>query len=318
MTAVGILLSGLLLLYLGAEWLVKGSVGLARSLGIREFIIGLTVVAYGTSAPEMVVSATAALQGQSAIALGNVIGSNIANVGLILGLTAIVAPVAVEARLIRWEIPVLLITAILLPLALLNGLISRVESSGLVAVAILFTVQSLRRPQRPPADAARLVESDAEALGAPSGGGRARLSFIALLGLTALVAGGRLFVDGAVALAAAAGISERIIALTVVAAGTSAPELAASLVAAVRGHAGVAIGNVMGSNIFNIVFVLGGAGLVQPIKANISEIAVDIIFFLGFSLLAAILVRKERNLTRLEGAVLLGAYIGFVWITIAR
>lgn len=312
MTDVVLLLAGLLLLYIGAEWLVKGSTGLARQFGIRPFVIGLTLVAYGTSMPEIVVSGLAALEGKSGIALGNVVGSNIANIGLILGLTALIAPTPVERGLVRREIPVLLATALAAPVVLLDGVVSRAEAGVLLLGAAVYTAAALRRTQGPGPAEMELVEADAERAGAPAGGGRARLAAIAVTGLLVLLGGGRMFVAGASGLAMAAGISERIVGLTIVAVGTSAPELASSVVAALRGHPGIAIGNVIGSNICNVLFVLGGAGLIEPIHGELGPMRVEMAALMGFTLWGAWLVRRERRVSRIEGALLAAAYLAFL------
>ena len=317
MTFTVSLVVGLLLLYLGAEWLVKGSTGLAALFGIRPFIIGLTLVAYGTSMPEVVVSSLAALEGKSDIALGNVVGSNIANIGLILGLTALITPVPVEGRLILREIPTLLVTALVVPLSLVNGEISRWESSLLLLGVVAFTMIAIRGGRREPLQNISLVEADAESAGAPAGTGKLRLTIIALVGLIALLFGGRVFVDGATGLALAFGISERVVGLTIVAMGTSAPELAASIVAAVRGHPGVAVGNVVGSNIFNVLFVLGGAGAIHPITGDLGRMWLDMSALLLFTIAGAVLVRTERRITRLEGLLLVIGY-GVFLLFVAR
>lgn len=252
------LVLGAALLYFGAEWLVSGSVRLARTLGIRPLVIGLTVVAWGTSAPELVVSGAAALRGSADIALGNVIGSNLANLGLILGLTALIAPPIVDGGLVRREVPVLVGTTFLLPLLLLDGKISRTESLALLVGALLFTIWTVRQsgvvegPSEEEIASRALGEVSRGSEGIGNGPQRApRLPAVALAvaGLVLLVAGGTVFVDGAVGLARAVGISERVVGLTVVAVGTSLPELAASVVAALRGQSSLAIGNVVGSNI---------------------------------------------------------------------
>jgi cation:H+ antiporter len=309
---VGALLLGGLLLYLGAEWLVKGAAGLARAFGIRPLVIGLTIVAYGTSAPELVVSAVAAVQGRGAIAVGNVIGSNIANIGLILGVTALIAPPAVDGALARRELPVLAATTLLIPVLLWNGVISRLESGLLVLGALAFTAWILRAPPRGASEPAEIAEREAEAGGAPSGEGRIRLAAIAAVGLGLLVGGGKLFVEGATGLALALGVSERIVGLTIVAIGTSLPELAASVIAAMRKHSEMAVGNVIGSNIFNVLLIFGGAGLIAPIESRLSASAFDLAALGVAVVLALVLLRGERVVSRLEGGLLVATYAGFL------
>ncbi len=306
------LIAGGFILYLGAEWLVSGAAGLARSLGIPPLIIGLTVIGYGTSAPELTVSVASSLRGSSAIALGNAIGSNIANLGLILGMTALVSPPRTDGALIRREIPLLLLTTAALPLVFLDGRLGRLEAACFLAVAIGFTAWMVRRGLSSAAASADAMEDAAEGAGALGARSRGRLALIATIGLGLLIAGGELFVGGATAVARAYGISERVIGLTVVAIGTSLPELATSLVAATRGHADIAIGNVIGSNLFNILFVLGAAGVIRPIDGDLATMRYDLWFLGGMTLLAALLVRTERVVRRWEGALLVLSYVGFL------
>lgn len=306
------LLSGLLLLYIGAEWLVKGAAGMGRSFGVRPLVVGLTVVAYGTAAPELVVSGVAAFEGRSAIALANVIGSNISNIGLVLGLSAVIAPMQVEGGLISKELPVLIGTTMLIPVLLVTGGVTRPEAAVLLLGAAGFTFLTARVSPRELGATPALLEADAEAAGAPPGRGRLRLLLIATAGLGILLAGGQVFVQGAVTAARALGLSDRIIGLTIVAIGTSVPELAASIVAAMRGHSAIAIGNVIGSNIFNVVFVLAGAALVSPITASLTVFAIDVAVLSVFAIAAAVMTRRKRIISRLEGLALLAAYAAYL------
>lgn len=310
--AVAKLIGGMLCLYFGAEWLVSGASGLARSMGVRPLVIGLTVVAYGTSAPELVVSVVAAMGGKSALALGNVIGSNIANLGLILGVTALVCPPRVDGGLIRREVPVLLMTALVVPAVVADSVVSRTESLTLLAMALAFSVAMLRSAKElaPTEPIAR--EAGEEAAVADPGMSGARCSALAVLGLALLLAGGKLFVDGSTTLALALGVSERVIGLTIVAIGTSLPELAASVMAAWRGHSDLAIGNVIGSNIFNVLLILGAAGAVSPLRSSLAELRFDLLALAAFTLVAAAMLRGDRTLSRAEGAVLVLGYAGFL------
>ncbi len=315
-----LLVLGLACLVFGADWFVKGAAGLADAMGVSPLVIGLTVVAYGTSMPELVVSAVAALDGSSAIALGNVVGSNIANIGLILGITALIAPPKVDGGLIKREIPILLVSAALVPLALRNGVLSRVEAIVLIIGAVAFTIATVRYSKTAPAGdqlvSETISETVAEIAEAKATSSTLRLVLIGLAGLALLLQGGRWFVGAAVTIAEAAGISERIIGLTVVAVGTSLPELAASVVAAVRGHSAMAVGNVIGSNIFNVFFVLGVAGVLSPIAGDLTELRVDLALMVGFSVLAAVMLRGERVISRIEGAVMLTGYIAaMLWLS---
>lgn len=313
---VAALLFGGLILYFGAEWLVKGSAGLAHALGVRPIIIGLTVVAYGTSAPELAVSTAAMLDGSSPIVLGNVIGSNIANMALILGLTALIAPPAVDGQLIRREIPVLCLATMLVPIMLLGGQINRIEAALLLLGAIGFTLYTLfssSKSGRFDTEAGR-GETAGEGVSADEEQSKVRLLVLTFVGLALLVAGGDFFVAGAKGLAQTMGVSERLIGLTVVAVGTSLPELAASLMAAVRGYSSLAVGNVIGSNIFNILMILGVVGLIHPIHGSLGSLAFDIGAMVGITLLGVLLMRGSRRINRIEGTLLLTSYVTFVVI----
>lgn len=308
---------GLALLYFGAEWLVKGAAGLARSFGVPALIVGLTVVGWGTSAPEMTVSVIAAMRGSPALALGNVIGSNVANLGLILGLTALVAPPRTDGSLIRREVPLLLLTTAALPLLLLDGRISRLEGAGLLVGAAAFTgflLWGARRVRGVVVDSidAAVLEGAAERAGAPTGDGRGSLVAYTGVGLALLVVGGDVFVGGAVSIARAFGVDDRTVGLTVVAIGTSLPELATSLVAARRGHADIAVGNVIGSNLFNVLLVLGATAAIHPIEGRLHDVRLDLVALVGMTLFAALAVRTERVVRRWEGALLLLGYGAFL------
>ena len=306
------LVLGGVLLYFGAEWLVKGAASLAAAFRVKPLVIGMTVVAYGTSAPELTVSVAASLEGKGQIALANVIGSNIANLGLILGLTALISPPKVESGLIRREIPVLILSA-LLPVGLLyDGTIDRVDAFALFAGAIAFTFWMLRAAKGPSTQTASSAAADAEKAGAPGGKGKLWMAVVAVTGLLLLICGGKVFVDGAVGIATHVGMSERVVGLTIVAIGTSLPELAASLVAVLRKQSGIAVGNVVGSNIFNVLLILGSAGLVRPIEASLRALRLDMGMLVGMTLLGATAIRVERDISRVEGALLIIGYVAFL------
>jgi cation:H+ antiporter len=317
------LLGGGLLLYFGAQWLVAGSSALALALRIPQLIVGLTVVAYGTSTPEIIVSVQAALAGHPAVAIGNVVGSNIANIGLILGVAALIAPARVDGALRSRELPVLLAATALVPATLIDGTISRIEGSVLLAGGVLYTGWMIRAARAgaevAAATADTVVERDvADAAGAPPARGAARSALIALFGLGVLLVGGSLFVDGAVSAAHALGMSERLVGLTVVAMGTSLPELITSVVAARKGHSDLAIGNVVGSNIFNVALCLGASALLGNVGADLRELAVDLVALGVMTAVAAVFIRSERTISRGEGAVAVGLYVLFLVTTIAR
>jgi pyrroloquinoline quinone biosynthesis protein B len=303
-------LVGLFLLYAGGEALVRGASSLAARMRISPLVIGLTVVAFGTSAPELAVSLEASLQGAQDIALGNVVGSNIANIGLILGITALLRPARVEARLVRIDAPLMVGASVLVLLLLADGLISRPE--GLVLVLGLagwigFTALAARR------------ESDEVrrefAAGAPKSLSGVVIAVLYILaGLVALVLGGRLLIDAAVSIAAAAGVSEAVIGLTVVAVGTSLPEFATSVVAGLRGRGDIAVGNIVGSNLFNLLGILGVAAIVRPLGRGHIDWTTLMVFLAVAVLLFPLLYTRHR-LSRPEGALLLAVYGGYVaWL----
>jgi len=299
----------LLLLFLGAESLVKGSASLALRAGLSRVMVGLTIVAFGTSAPELVVSVNAALSQQGDISVGNVVGSNSFNIGVILGLTALVCPMPVNRQIIKIDAPIALGVALLLPLLLLNDSLGRIEGfllfAGIVAYIWVSVVLGSRGDTADQGDVS--VPSVSRQWSVD-------LAFI-LGGLGILVLGSRLLVDHSVSLAKTLDISEAVIGLTIVAAGTSMPELATSLVAAVRKQPDIAIGNIVGSNIFNILGILGVASMISPIHApGISTL--DYAAMIVFTVLLVPLLYTGRLLHRLEGLALLalyGVYLFMLW-----
>jgi cation:H+ antiporter len=304
---------GLLLLYLGAESLVRGGASLALKLGIAPLVVGLTVVAFGTSAPEMVVSVSAGVSGKSEIALGNVVGSNICNIGLILGLSAMLRPMKVQQQLVRFDVPIMIGTSLALIALLIDGHLSRIDGVLLAAalgVYLWVLIAGARREQDVVSEA--ITETiEISTLPLP----RAILSVIG--GLALLILGGKLFVDGAVALAETMGISERVIGLTVVAVGTSLPELATSMVAAWKKESDLSIGNVVGSNIFNVLAILGITAAVRPVSgAGFDQL--DFGVMLAFAILLLPLARTGFSLTRLEGALMLAGYVGYTSYLVIR
>lgn len=317
------LVGGGLLLYLGAEWFVGGASALALALRVPQILVGLTVVAYGTSAPEIVVGVQAASTDHGEVALGNVIGSNIANIGLILGVAALIRPARVDGALRRRELPVLVASAALIPLVLLDGSVSRWEAGGLVLVAIIYTAWMVHAARTAKAEATARIdavatEEAADAAGAPKPVGTSRAAATAAIGLVVLLVGGDLFVDGAVSVARSLGMSDRLVGLTIVAVGTSLPELVTSVIAARRGHSDLAIGNVVGSNIFNVFLCLGAAGLAGSVGAPLSTLGIDLAALLVMTGLAAAFIRSERTISRLEGGVAVALFAAFTAITVAR
>lgn len=294
---------GSILLYFGAEGLVKGSASLATRAGISPLIAGLTIVAFGTSAPELSVSLSAALGGNSDIALGNVVGSNIFNIAVILGIAALIQPLQIHLGVIRRDIPVMIVTSAIAFGLILYGGFSRLAGIGLILGLGFYLVAAIRSGKNVSSS------TDDAGIDVPPLLSKNWLidTAVLLVGLGILILGSGLFVDGATTLAKVWGVSDAVIGLTVVAAGTSLPELATSVVAAFRKQSDIAIGNVVGSNIFNILGILGVTATVSPISASgIGLLDAGAMLFLGLLLLPFALT--GRRISRPEGAVFLGVY----------
>lgn len=313
-----LLAAGLLGLFIGGEWLIKGASRLARSFGVSGLIVGLTVVSFGTSLPELIVSLNAALRGSSDIAIGNVVGSNIANIGLILGVTGLIYPIAVRRSLMRRDIPIMLGVMFISYLMILDGMISRVDGAllflGLLSFMGLMIVIAWRQNHQP-LTAAQKAEIEAEEGPAIQISQRGREALRLGVGLVVLVVGARLTVDNAIDIARIVGVSELVIGITLVALGTSLPELAASGVAAMRQQSDIAIGNVIGSNIFNVLSILGITALVKPIAVNPRIIDFDGLVMLGFALMLIPFI-WNRHINRTEAGILLFAYVAFMVATV--
>lgn len=300
----------LVLLFFGAESLVRGSASLALRAGLSTLMVGLTIVAFGTSSPELVVSVKAALSQQGDISVGNVVGSNSLNIGVILGLAALVCPISVHGQIIKIDAPISLGVALLLPLLLLDHTLGRVEGLLLVSGGVAYTWMNvvLARTQAK----ASAEDSSNTPVSAVSGHWGMDIALI-VAGLGVLVLGSRLLVDHSVTLARTFGVSEAVIGLTIVAAGTSMPELATSLVAAVRKQPDIAVGNVVGSNVFNILGILGLAAIASPLHApGISTL--DLVVMIALTVLLIPLLYTGRLLHRLEGSALLGLYGAYIFI----
>lgn len=308
------LIGGLVLLVVGAEALVRGAVKLAARFGISPLIVGLTVVAFGTSAPETAVSIQASLNGSGDIAVGNVIGSNIANILLILGLSALVAPLLVSRQLVRLDVPVMIGAGVLTFGLASNGTVSRLDGCILLALLLLYTlflvIASKREKQRAQRDEFD-VEYGADEQAKPFGWVSQLL--LILLGLGLLVAGSNLLIEGAVALARALGLSELVIGLTVIAVGTSLPELATSLLAVYRGERDIAVGNVVGSCIFNLLLVLGAGALVSTNGLSISPnaLAFDLPVMLAVFAACLPIFFSGYRINRWEGTMFFGYYLAY-------
>ncbi len=305
-----LLLAGLVALYFGAEWLVRGGASFAVRLGVTPLMVGLTVVAYGTSTPELIVSSMAAAQGNGAIAIGNVVGSNIFNICFILGLTALISPMRVQFQLVKWDTPIMVGVAVLFLLFFLDLRIARWEALVFLAGIVVYTVFNVKLA-RQQASQQVLQEFD-EASPKPTGTLWKDLLLI-LGGLAVLVLGSRLFVSGSVQLAKWLGVSDAVIGLTIIAAGTSLPELASSLMAAFRKQPDIAIGNVVGSNIYNILAILGVSGVIRHPLDGQGVGLTDTWIMMGVSCLLLVIAWTGFKLKRWEGALLLALYGGYLW-----
>jgi cation:H+ antiporter len=314
---IGLIIGGFVVLVFGADWLVKGASRLALSLGMTPLVVGLTVVAFGTSAPELAVSVASAWSGQADLAVGNVVGSNIANVLLILGISALVAPLVVNQQLVRLDVPIMLGATVLFYVLSLDGRINLWDSI-LLASGILAYVAFLIRESRREKSVLVLAEYE-EAV--ESGGTLTGDILWMVAGLVGLVAGAQLLVEGAVSLARHFGVSELMIGLTVLAIGTSLPELATSVVAAMRGERDIAVGNVVGSNIFNLLSVLGFTGLVSlgQLPVAPAALALDIPVMLGVALLCVPIFRTGFVVTRANGILFILCYVAYLsWLVLVN
>lgn len=304
--SVLLIVGGFLVLSAAAEGLVHGAASVARRLGFSPLVIGLTVVSIGTSLPELVVGVDAALSGTGDIALGNVVGSNIANIALILGVAALVKPLSVQTQVVRVDAPILVGVSGLFVLLLLDGTLGRLDGALLVAGIVAYVWYNLRTAGEAPADVQDEFEEDLP----PPHSLWVDLGLI-VLGIGGLVGGAHLLVEGAVAIAQGLGVGAIVIGLTIVAVGTSLPELATSVAAARRGSGDIAVGNAVGSSIFNILGILGVTVLIQPLStATLGWVDVGVMF--GTALLIIPLFRTDWTLSRLEGAVLVTCYVAYL------
>ncbi len=312
MIAILFTVVGCALLFGGGEVLVRGAVAISLRLGISRMLVGMTVVAFCTSSPELLVSVQAALGGSPDIGLGNVVGSNIANVGLVLGLTAVILPILVEPRELRRDLVLMVGSSVALLALGLLGQIGRVAGIAMLALlgGYIWLSYRIELGEKPVSDEdwhAEETEEFADVV-IPLWVSVAML----VSGLAALVLGAQLVIRGASEIAVALGVPEAVVALTVVALGTSLPELATSITAARRGHTDVAVGNVIGSNAFNIMLILGTTAVISPLTVSERMARVDIPVMLGFTLLAAVPLMTTGRIGRVFGAALLGAYAAYV------
>jgi len=308
---LAMLLGGLLLLIGGGEALVRGASRLAALAGIPPLIIGLTVVAFGTSAPELAVSVKAAFAGSPDIALGNVVGSSIFNILLILGVAALIVPLTVNRQLIRLDVPVMIIATIIVWLFCGNGVVGRGEGFALFLALPAYIGWLVWEARQAPADQGEGAE-------ATKGGALRSIVFI-VVGLAMLVLGSKWLVEGASSLARAWGVGELMIGLTIVAAGTSLPEVATSIIAAVRGERDIAVGNVVGSNIFNLLSVLGGAALLSGgVNVTGAALQFDVPFMAAVTLLCLPIFISGTEISRGEGFIFLAFYAGYLAFVVMR
>jgi cation:H+ antiporter len=306
---VALFVAGLGLLVLGAEWLVKGASRLAGALGVSPLVIGLTVVAFGTSAPEVAVSVKSAWAGQPDLALGNVVGSNIFNVLLILGASAVVTPLLVSSQLIRLDVPIMIGVSLLTLLLAGDGSVGRLDGAILFALAVAYTAFQVRQSRK---ESAAIRDEYAQEYAPKRSSTPTNIAFIAA-GLVLLVLGSRWLVNGAVAFAQALGVSELVIGLTIVAAGTSLPEVATSILAAFRGERDIAVGNVVGSNIFNLLAVLGLSGLVAPggLPAPAALLRFDLPVMIAVALACLPIFASGAVIARWEGGLFVFYYVAY-------
>jgi len=295
------IIGGFIILTLGAEALVRGASSIALRLGITPLIIGLTIVAFGTSAPELAVSVKSALAGNSGIALGNVIGSNIANIGLILAITALIRPIQVQSQVVKRDIPLMILASMLFWGLLLDGELSLID--GVILLSLLFGYLTFSYISSKNSNDEEEIEA---------GPNNPLLSgLFILVGISMLVGGGILFVNGAVDLAKTFGVSEVIIGLTIVAIGTSMPELVTSVIAALKGQSDIAIGNVVGSNLFNILGILGVTAIVHPVS-SLGFQPFDFMVMLALAVVIMPFAWTGLRIGRREGSVLLLSYLGYM------
>jgi cation:H+ antiporter len=302
------------LLLLGAEGLVRGSIRLAHRLGVSSLIVGLTVVALGTSFPELFVSVIAAARGEPGVALGNVVGSNIFNIAVILALAALIRPVQIELRLLRLEIPFVLLITLLTTALALDGAIGRVDG-GLLLAGFAAYMFSLRRTVR--LEGARKATARPGTAAAAAGGTLWAPVLMAAVGLVVLLYGAHWLVDSATRIALNLGVSERVIGLTLVSGGTSLPELAATLVATARRESDLAVGNLLGSNIFNMLGILGASALTRPLGPSGPFLRLDLPAAILVALLLLPLARTGWRLSRWEGGLLFALYGVYLWLVFA-
>ena len=301
----GLIFVGLFFLYYGGELLVTGSLRLAQAFKISPFIIGATVIGFGTSTPELAVSLMASLQDSGDLALGNIIGSNITNIGLVLGLTALIVPLTIEKQRFIDESPPLVITSLIIVVFAWNNYLGRTEGFIMICLLVIYLWRAFQTKEKIDLD---LSEDHLFS----EYGGSSFQTFLVILGIIMLILGANWMVEGATGIARKLGVSEWFIGVSIVALGTSLPELVSSLIAAKKGHGEMAIGNVFGSNIFNILMVIGTTSLIQPLSIG-EEIYTDLIYTTALTCLLLLLIRMENVVRKRDGIILIvcyGSYVG--------
>ena len=296
-----LLLVGVFLLLIGGDFLVKSAASLAKKLNISPFLIGVTVVSFGTSAPELIVSLKAAFNGSSGIAIGNVIGSNIANLALVLGITVLIRPIVLDPKKLRFSWFAMLVASLMFLGFSIDGVLDRVDGLFLISGLILFLILSIRKRDD------SFVEEELEKTLKTN-----LIPVYFIFGAAGLYYGSELLVDSAITIAKSFGISEFIIGVSVVALGTSLPELVTSIIAIIKGQSSISVGNLIGSNVFNIFAVLGITSAVNPLKADSFLIAIDLPIMLGVTLLTGLFLLVSKKLGRVEGLLLITIYIMYI------
>ncbi len=302
-----ILVVGFIFLVKGADWFVDGASGIARYFKIPSLVIGLTIVSIGTSAPEAAVSITAALQGNNGIALGNIIGSNIFNTAVVIGVCALIKPICIDKNIVKKDFPFMLVSALIATLLMMNGILSRLDGLVLLALFVFFMSYVIRYGLKNKTESSEDDE--------PINIGKAII--ISLIGIVVIVFGGDLVVNSATTIANSFGVSQAVIGLTVVAIGTSLPELVTSIVAARKGESDIAIGNVIGSNIFNLLFILGLSSTITPILSDANSI-IDIAVFISVGIFTYIFAKTKGKINRAPATILIITYIGYTAYLLIR
>ena len=310
---IGWVVLGLAGLYYGAEWLVKGAAGISISAGISTLVVGLTVVAFGTSVPELLVSIQANLKGSGDFSLGNVIGSNICNIGLVLGVAAVITPIVVHVQVIKRELPLLVfVSLVFVAMLLIDNKIGRIEGLILAVGIVAYTVTCIRIARRNPEDPIASIEDEVGELADGEGSNKFAVNILLIVvGLVALGIGSDRLVVGGEFLAIKLGVSKAVIALTLVAFGTSLPELATTIVACTKNESELAAGNAIGSCLFNLLCVIGFTSLIKPIDSTSIRYS-DLGVMVAFAVATFLLMRKEQTLGRKAGIAMLIAYFGYV------